>query len=74
MKKRSVSIYSHRTSISLEEPFWVELRFICEQENISLQKLIERIDETRTEYNLSSTIRLYILNYYKMKYDQKLPH
>lgn len=74
MKKRSVSIYSHRTSISLEEPFWVELRLICEQENISLQKLIERIDETRTEYNLSSTIRLYILNYYKMKYDQKLPH
>ncbi|CAO4844903.1 MAG: hypothetical protein CNLJKLNK_01296 [Holosporales bacterium] len=74
MKKRSVSIYSHRTSISLEEPFWLELRLICEQEKISLQKLIERIDETRTEYNLSSTIRLYVLNYYKMKNDQKLSH
>lgn len=74
MKKRSVSIYGHRTSISLEEPFWLELQTICEYENISLKKLIERIDETRSDYNLSSTIRIYILNYYKQKHDQNHSH
>lgn len=65
MKKRSLTLYGHRTSISLEEPFWDELQVIAKHKNMSIQKLVENIDETRTVYNLSSTIRLYILEFYK---------
>ena len=59
--KRSVSIAGHRTSISLEEPFWEILRQIAEREKISLQALIGRIDSERGEQNLSSAIRVFVL-------------
>ncbi len=59
--KRSVSIAGHRTSISLEEPFWEILRKIAEREKISLQGLIGRIDSERGEQNLSSAIRVFVL-------------
>ena len=60
--KRSVSIAGHRTSISLEEPFWEGLREIAEREKLSVQALIGRIDAERGEQNLSSAIRVFILN------------
>jgi predicted DNA-binding ribbon-helix-helix protein len=59
--KRSVSIAGHRTSISLEEPFWEALRRIAEQEALSVQALIGRIDAERGEQNLSSAIRVFVL-------------
>ena len=59
--KRSVSIAGHRTSISLEEPFWQILREIAERETISIQALIGRIDAERGEQNLSSAIRVFVL-------------
>jgi predicted DNA-binding ribbon-helix-helix protein len=60
--KRSVSIAGHRTSISLEEPFWEGLREIAEREKRSVQSLIGRIDAERGEQNLSSAIRVFVLN------------
>ncbi|MDP8921211.1 MAG: ribbon-helix-helix domain-containing protein, partial [Pseudomonadota bacterium] len=59
--KRSVSIAGHRTSISLEEPFWEVLREIAEREKLSIQALIGRIDAERDEQNLSSAIRVFVL-------------
>ncbi len=59
--KRSVSIAGHRTSISLEEPFWEGLREIAEREKFSVQALIGRIDAERGEQNLSSAIRVFVL-------------
>jgi predicted DNA-binding ribbon-helix-helix protein len=59
--KRSVSIAGHRTSISLEEPFWQILREIAARENLSVQALIGRIDAERGEQNLSSAIRVFVL-------------
>jgi predicted DNA-binding ribbon-helix-helix protein len=59
--KRSVAIAGHRTSISLEEPFWDALRDIAEQDTVSVQALIGRIDAARGEQNLSSAIRVFIL-------------
>jgi predicted DNA-binding ribbon-helix-helix protein len=59
--KRSVSIAGHRTSISLEEPFWQILREIAEREKLSIQALIGRIDAEREEQNLSSAIRVFVL-------------
>ena len=60
--KRSVSITGHRTSISLEEPFWEGLREIAEREKRSVQSLIGHIDAERGEQNLSSAIRVFVLN------------
>ncbi|EIM27995.1 ribbon-helix-helix domain-containing protein [Microvirga lotononidis] len=59
--KRSVSIAGHRTSISLEEPFWASLREIAERDRMSVQALIGRIDADRGDQNLSSAIRVFVL-------------
>jgi predicted DNA-binding ribbon-helix-helix protein len=60
--KRSVAIAGHRTSISLEEPFWEALRDIADRDAVSIQALIGRIDAARGEQNLSSAIRVFILS------------
>lgn len=66
MKKRSVNILGHQTSISLEEEFWDEVRAIADARGLSLNKMIAEIDRTRGgNKNLSSAIRLYVLNHIK---------
>jgi predicted DNA-binding ribbon-helix-helix protein len=60
--KRSVAIAGHRTSVSLEEPFWEALREIATDRDISVQALIGQIDATRGEQNLSSAIRVFVLH------------
>ena len=60
LRKRSVTISGHRTSISLEDEFWAELVHIAEQNSTSLNAIIAAIDGDR-ETNLSSAIRLFIL-------------
>ncbi len=59
--KRSVSIAGHRTSISLEEPFWDGLRTIASAKGMSVQALVGEIDSRRGEQNLSSAIRVMVL-------------
>lgn len=59
--KRSISIAGHRTSISLEEPFWLELQQIASQRGISVQRLVGEIDEGRAGQNLSSALRVFVL-------------
>jgi predicted DNA-binding ribbon-helix-helix protein len=59
--KRSVAIAGHRTSVSLEEPFWEELRAIAEERGRSAQSLIVEIDSARAGQNLSSAIRVFVL-------------
>ena len=66
MKKRSVNIAGHRTSVSVEAPFWEALKDLAAREGISLNDLIARIDGTR-EGNLSSAIRVYVLNAVRAK-------
>ena len=65
MKKHSVRIAGHATSITLEEPFWNALRDIAAERKQSLNDLIEEIDNSRGGENLSSAIRVFILNTYK---------
>ena len=60
MQKYSVNIKGHRTSISLEAPFWDELTRIAQQRNISVASLITEIDKQRNG-GLSSAIRVFIL-------------
>ena len=65
LRKHSVTIAGHRTSLSLEEPFWQELKTLARAEGLSLAGLIERIDRERTARdrpdNLSSALRVYVL-------------
>ena len=61
MKKRSVNIHGHQTSITLEDEFWQVLKEEATLENLSINALIARIDDSRGSQNLSSAIRLYIL-------------
>ena len=60
MKKRSLSIRGHMTSVSLEDEFWRELREIAEERSISMAKLVSEIDGKRSG-GLSSAIRLFVL-------------
>jgi predicted DNA-binding ribbon-helix-helix protein len=60
LRKRSVVIAGHRTSVSLENAFWRELRAIAEARGVGMNRLITEIDRTRNG-NLSSAIRVYIL-------------
>jgi predicted DNA-binding ribbon-helix-helix protein len=59
--KRSISISGHRTSISLEEPFWDALQALAQRRGIALQRLVGEIDAARGEQNLSSAIRVHVL-------------
>jgi predicted DNA-binding ribbon-helix-helix protein len=60
VRKRSVRLAGHRTSVSIEEPFWSELAAIARARGFSLDRLIAEIDRER-DGNLSSAIRLYVL-------------
>ena len=66
IKKRSVNILGHQTSISMEKEFWDALKAIADQKEISINALIANIDDDREgaleeRGNLSSAIRVYIL-------------
>ncbi|MDG4906639.1 MULTISPECIES: ribbon-helix-helix domain-containing protein [unclassified Mesorhizobium] len=66
VEKRSVTIRGHRTSFSLEQPFYDDLVTIATQRSLSLAALVAEIDETRTrDANLSSALRLYVLAWAK---------
>ena len=65
MKKRSVKIGRHATSISLEEPFWEALKELADEQEKALNQLIAEIDEGRSDTNLSSALRVYVLNSFK---------
>lgn len=64
IRKRSVTIAGHATSVSLEEAFWQGLKDIAQSRGLSLNALISEIDEMRPETdpgNLSSAIRVFVL-------------
>jgi predicted DNA-binding ribbon-helix-helix protein len=61
VRKRSVLIAGHKTSVSLEEAFWEELRAAAAERAVPLTRLIEEIDMSRGG-NLSSAIRLFLLD------------
>jgi predicted DNA-binding ribbon-helix-helix protein len=60
LRKRSVDIGGHRTSVSIEAPFWDALHDIAARKGTSINRLITVIDKDRGG-NLSSAIRVYVL-------------
>ena len=69
MRKRSVTIDGHRTSISLEDAFWTELSALSLARGLSLNALVAEVDHGRTPdgSNLSSALRLYVLGEMKRR-------
>lgn len=68
MKKHSVIIANrHETSISLEDEFWTELLILAQAKGLSINQIVTKIDQEKTNPNLSSAIRVYILNHFKAK-------
>lgn len=61
--KRSLRIAGHATSISLEEPFWRLLQNIAQSRRITVAALVEEIDRARQGANLSSAVRVHILEW-----------
>jgi predicted DNA-binding ribbon-helix-helix protein len=66
MAKRSITIAGHRTSISLEEPFWQALAEIAATRQTSLAGLVIEVDRARAAgINLSSAIRMFVLDWFR---------
>lgn len=61
MKKRSITIAGHRTSVALEQEFWDEIYVLAKKQELTLTQLIEKIDDARTTENLASALRLAVL-------------
>jgi predicted DNA-binding ribbon-helix-helix protein len=63
--KRSIVIGGHKTSVSLEDAFWTSLKDIASTRNQTLSELVAGIDTDRKHGNLSSGIRLFVLDHYR---------
>jgi predicted DNA-binding ribbon-helix-helix protein len=63
--KRSIVIGDHKTSVSLEDAFWQGLREIARRRHMTLGELVDNIDANRTQGNLSSAIRVFVLGHYQ---------
>ena len=65
--KRSIVIADHKTSVSLEDAFWSGLKDIATDRGMTLSDLVATIDTDRVQGNLSSAIRLFVLDHYRSK-------
>ena len=65
--KRSIVIAGHKTSVSLEDAFWRGLKDIATSRRVTLSDLVAGIDTERKHGNLSSAIRLFVLNHYQAR-------
>ena len=71
--KRSIVIAGHKTSISLEDAFWSDLKDIAHSRQATLSRLVGDIDQTREHGNLSSAIRLFVLEYFRTHRSEEQP-
>ena len=68
--KRSIVIAGHKTSVSLEDAFWKALKEIAGNRHVTLSDLVSTIDSERQHGNLSSAIRLFVLDHYRSTGDR----
>ena len=65
--KRSIICADHQTSVTLEDAFWTGFKEIAAERDMTLGQVVATVDATRTQSNLSSAIRLFVLDYYVKK-------
>jgi predicted DNA-binding ribbon-helix-helix protein len=71
--KRSIVVAGHKTSVSLEEAFWNGMKEISGLRDMTLSELVGEIDSNRQQGNLSSAIRLFVLDYFRTRSAQPQP-
>ena len=62
--KRSIVVRGHKTSVSLEDPFWIAIKEVASFKSLTTSELVSQIDTDRKHSNLSSAIRLFVLDHY----------
>jgi predicted DNA-binding ribbon-helix-helix protein len=70
--KRSIVLVGHKTSVSLEDQFWNGLHEIAGRENMTISTLVEKIDTNRNCHNLSSAIRIFVLDHFRVRTSQQI--
>jgi len=70
--KRSINIAGHKTSVSLEDAFWNALKEIAGARDASLSDVVAGIDKARELGNLSSAIRLFVLDFYRSQIEDEV--
>ena len=65
--KRSIVVAGHKTSVSLEEAFWNSMKEISRERAVTLSDLVGEINTARQQGNLSSAIRLFVLDYFRTR-------
>ena len=73
VEKRSVVIAGHRTSVCLEDPFWMAVKEIAAGREMTVSDLVAVIDSQRHHGNLSSAIRLFVLDFYRNQLSNEKP-
>ena len=63
--KRSIVVGGHKTSVSLEDPFWAGLKKIAHARRVTVSELVANIDGRRKQSNLSSAIRQFVLEHFQ---------
>lgn len=71
--KRSIMRDGHKTSVSLEDAFWTELKKIAQLQGVTVSSLVSSIEATRKHGNLSSAIRIFVLEHLQNKDKRKSP-
>ena len=71
--KRSIVIAGHKTSVSLEDAFWVALKDIATSREMTLSDLVAAIDTDRRHGNLSSAIRIFVLDHFRAQTSGQRP-
>jgi predicted DNA-binding ribbon-helix-helix protein len=72
--KRSIVVAGHKTSVSLEDEFWQALKEIASDQEMTLSDLVATIDTGRHHGNLSSAIRLFVLNHFRAQLAKRRPN
>ena len=70
--KRSIVVAGHKTSVSLEDAFWKGLKDIANDRDMTLSDLVATIDTERVHGNLSSAIRLFVLDHYRTRTSESI--
>jgi len=65
VRKRSIIINGHNTSVTLEDGFWSSLKEISRGRRSTLSQIVAEVDRKRTQGNLSSALRLFVLDFYR---------
>jgi predicted DNA-binding ribbon-helix-helix protein len=70
IKKRSIVVAGRKTSITFEDEFWESLKEIAKERNETLKDLVNKINADRRSPNLSSAIRVFVLDYYRNRQNE----